>query len=168
MARDIDDSVQAKVQACAINFSEFCEKHFGEEYSLKYEIDFAIQFVKLAVGAKNLAPAHARVPNVIEAVNKVMEEGMSEEDFNDPKYAFRVYVVPKVTNNSKKTDQFVTFAPEGSAIEMAIKEVERPKFRAKEIVEEIKSKGYPEFNMHRFIDIFKSHELKDPFRAFSD
>ena len=101
MARDIDDAVQAKVQACAINFSEFCAKHFGEEYNLKYELDFAIQFVKLTLKSPNLQNASSSIPSVIQTVNKLMEDSMSEANYNDLKYAFRVYVVPKTTNNPK-------------------------------------------------------------------
>lgn len=162
LAREIDESVQPKVQACALNFSEFCEKHFGDEYSLKYELDFAIQFVKLTVGATNLESAKATIPNAVQAVNKLMEENMSEADFNDPKYAYRVYVVPKTTNNAKNADQAVTYAPEGSAIEMAIKHVERPKFRATEIVEKVRAAGFPAFNKHAFQSIWKPQGLKDP------
>jgi hypothetical protein len=29
LARDIDETVQPKVHACTMNFSEFCEKEFG-------------------------------------------------------------------------------------------------------------------------------------------
>lgn len=162
LARDIDASVQPKVQACAINFSDFCEKHFGEEYSLKYDLDFTIQFAKLSMMSKNLLHASTGVPSVVQAVNKLVESEMSSEDYNDPRYAFRVYVVPKTTNNPKKADQAVTYAAAGSDIEMAIKQVERPKFRAGELIELVQKAGHPDFGTHRFIQLFKAHSLKDP------
>jgi hypothetical protein len=167
LARDIDDAVQAKVQACAINFSEFCAKHFGEEYNLKYELDFAIQFVKLTLKSPNLQNASSSIPSVIQTVNKLMEDSMSEADYNDLKYAFRVYVVPKTTNNPKKADQAVTFAPTGSEIEMAIKLVERPKHRAGEIVNMIKAAGYKEFVLQTFIEFWKAKDLKNPKKGFA-
>lgn len=162
LARDIDNAVQAKVQACAINFSEFCEKHFGEEYSLKYELDFAIQFVKLTMKSQNLQNASSSIPSAVQTVNKLMEDSMSEADYNDLKYAFRVYVVPKTTNNPKKADQAVTFVPKGSEIEIAIKLVERPKHRAGDIVKMVQAAGYNEFVRQTFIEFWKANDLKNP------
>gem|GEM_PF-169651 len=161
LARDIDASVQPKVQACAINLSDFCEKHFGKEYSLKYDLDFTIQFAKLSMMSENLLHASAEVPCVVQAVNKLVEGEMTPEDYNDPRYAFRVYVVPKTTNNPKKADQAVTYAAAGSAIEMAIKHVERPKYRAGELIGLVQNAGHPDFGTHRFVQLFKLHGLKD-------
>ncbi|MBC7905573.1 MAG: DUF3644 domain-containing protein [Rhodospirillaceae bacterium] len=143
LARDIDVSVQPKVQACAINFSAFCEKHFGEEYSLKHDLDFTIQFTKLTMDSKNLLNAGASVPGAVKTVNKLIEAEMSDADYNDPAYAFRVYVVPKTVNNPKKADQGVTYAAAGSEIEMAIKLVERPKHRAGEVIKMVQALGHP-------------------------
>lgn len=167
LARNIDASVQPKVQACAINLSDFCEKYFGEEYSLKYDLNFTIQFAKLSMMSKNLLPTTAEVPSVVQAVNKLVESEMSPEEYDDPRYAFRVYVVPKTTNNAKKADQAVTYAAAGSAIEMAIKHVERPKYRAGELIGLIQKAGHPNFGTHRFVQLFKLHDLKAPKRGLA-
>ena len=117
--------------------------------------------MKLTVGSANLASAKAPVPNAVQAVNKLMEENMSDADFNDPKYAYRVYVVPKTSNNSKTADQAVTYAPAGSDIEMAIKQVEKPKFRASEVIEKVRAAGFPAFNQDAFYCIWKPLDLKN-------
>lgn len=51
---------------------------------------------------------------------------MTRAEFNDPAYSFRVYVVPKMTNNAKKAVQAVIDSPVGSDVEVAIKRIERP------------------------------------------
>ena len=62
---------------------------------------------------------------------------MTQQEFDDPAYSFRVYVVPKVTNNSKKANQAVIYSPIGSDVEVAIKLVERPKYRMTEAIKKL-------------------------------
>jgi hypothetical protein len=111
--------------------------------------------------SKNTLHSSAKAPSVVEAVSKIIEDQMTEEEFNDPQYSFRVYVIPKTTNNLRNADQAVTYAPLGSAIEMAVKLVERPKFRATKIIDFVRDEGFKEFSMHQFIGMWKSNSWKD-------
>ena len=65
------------------------------------------------------------------AVNALLEGPMTQEEFNDPAYSFRVYAVPKVANDAKKSDQAVIYSPVGSDVEVAIKHVERKERRGR-------------------------------------
>lgn len=89
-----------------------------------WEVDAARAFSK-ANALKGTAP----VAKAVAAVNALLEAPMTQAEFNDPTYSFRVYVVPKVINNAKKADQAVIYSPVGSDVEVAIKLVERPKYR---------------------------------------
>ena len=85
---------------------------------------------------------------------------MNPAEFNDLEYAFRVHVVPNVSNNPKYADQAVTYSPVGSDVEVAIKKVERPKFRQKEMLRLLSDQGCS-LNAHEFQQIWKKHKLKN-------
>ncbi len=92
---------------------------------------------------------------------------MSSAQFNDPDYAFRVYVRPKVTNNSKKADQAVAYSPVGSEVEVAIKQVERPKYRMTEAIAMLHEQGVPNATSHTFTQAWKAHDLKNPAKGLA-
>ena len=82
----------------------------------------AIQFVEISLQGNAGIVGTKQLPDVITTVNKLIEEEMSDSDYNDPRYSYRVYVAPRPVNNRSKADQAVVFAPAGSDIEMAIRE----------------------------------------------
>lgn len=72
-------------------------------------------------------------------------------------------------NNRGKADQAVVFAPTGSAIEMAIREVERPKFTAGQIVEKMRTEGHTSFTMYGkggFVPFWQGLEAKKPGKGY--
>lgn len=70
-------------------------------------------------------------------------------------------MTPKVTNNAKNADQAVTYNPVGSNIEIAIKQVERPKFRQKEAMERLEAERVLNVTSHIFQKAWKSKNLKN-------
>ena len=88
---------------------------------------------------------------------------------NDPRYSYRVYVAPRTVNNRSKADQAVVFAPAGSEIEMAIREVERPKYTAGQIVEKMQNEGFKSFSMYGkggFVPFWKSIDARKPGKGY--
>lgn len=159
---DINEDVQSRLQATALNFVRYVAKNFGRKFDISKDFGFAIQLQALRVGQKAQLRSAKGVSKTVEAVNALIEKDMSIADFNDPDYAFRVYVVPKVVNNEKNADQAVTYSPVGSAVEMAIKHVERPKRRMTEALTLLRNQGTANVTAHRFIRAWQDHDLKNP------
>tara|TARA_R110001606_G_scaffold12369_1_gene53995 strand:- start:36633 stop:37808 length:1176 start_codon:yes stop_codon:yes gene_type:complete len=159
---DINEEVQSKLQATALNFVRFVTKHFGDEYNFSEDLAFTIQLTAIQLQSSNALKNVSSVTKAVAAVNKAFEADLSAEDYNDPAYAYRVHVIPNLSNNPNKADQSVTFSPAGSTAEIAIKNVERPKYLATEIIKMMKEKGYKHFNMHYFVQLWKQHDLKNP------
>ena len=81
------------------------------------------------------------------------EDRLSEEIYNDQRYAVRVTLVPKSANRKGKADQVVEFiradSEEGEAINrVLLKETEKTKYKPKQIVDLIKAEGYAKFSYH--------------------
>lgn len=164
---DINADIQSKIQATALNFLRFTKTHFGAKFDFSHDLAFTIQLQALTLKAPNALKNDGTVAKSVAAVNALLEAPMSMADFNDPDYAFRVYVVPRVTNNSKKADQAVSFSPVGSQVEVAIKQVERPKSRMKESIEMLQHDGVPNVTSHTFTQAWKSENLKDPAKGLA-
>lgn len=164
---DINDAVQPKLQATALNFLQFARSKFGPKFDFSHDLSFAIQLHALTLGSPNAIKGTGVVAKAVAAVNAALEANMSMADFNDPGYAFRVYVVPKVTNNAKKADQAVTYSPVGSQVEVAIKQVERPKFRMREAIAVLIDEGVQNVTSHRFTQAWKQNDLKNPAKGLA-
>lgn len=92
---------------------------------------------------------------------------MPQAEFDDPAYSFRVYIVPKVTNNLKKADQAVIYSPVGSNVEVAIKHVERPKYRITEAIKKLLDDGRVVVTTYQFTQAWKQSDLKDPAKGLA-
>jgi len=159
---DINSDVQSKLQATALNFLRYAKSNFGDKFDFSHDLAFTIQLQALTLKSHNAIKGDGAVAKSVAVVNALLESSMSSVDFNDPDYAFRVYVVPKVSNNSKRADQAVSYSPVGSNVEIAIKHVERPKFRMTEAIKVLSDEGVPNVTSHAFTLAWKSKDLKDP------
>lgn len=169
MSDNIDRFIEPKLQACALNFESALVAWFGQQCSIAEDLAFAIQFAEISLQSNTGIVGNKQLPGGITTVNKLIEDGMSDADYNDPRYSYRVYVAPRTVNNRSKADQAVVFAPAGSEIEMAIREVERPKYTAGQIVEKMQAEGFKTFSMYGkggFVPFWKSVDASKPGKGY--
>lgn len=164
---DVNDAIQAKIQANALNFLKYVKENFGIKYDFSHDLAFAIQLQTLTLQSPNALKGATPVAKAVAAVNALLEGPMTSAEFNDPAYSFRVYVVPKVTNNAKTADQAVIYSPIGSDVEVAIKLVERPKFRMKETIKKLLDDYGIAVSSHRFQQAWKLNDLKNPAKGLA-
>lgn len=166
-AEDINDALQGKIQANALNFLRYANEKFGAKYDFSHELAFAIQLQALTLQSANALKGTAAVAKSVAAVNLLLEGPMTQAEFNDPAYSFRVYVVPKVVNNVKKADQAVVFSPVGSDVEVAIKHVERPKYRMTEAIKKLLDDHDLTVSNYEFQQVWKLNDLKNPAKGLA-
>jgi len=169
LSDNVDQYLESKLQACALNFDFWLCEWYGEACSIAHELAFAIQFADISFRSQASSQKSSGMPSVIESVNALIEDAMTPENYNDPRYSYRVYIVPRTVNNPKKADQAVVFAGPGSKIEMAVRETERPKYTATEIVQSMRDEGFADFTVHGkngFVSIWKSMDAKKPGKGF--
>lgn len=169
LSDNVDKYLEPKLQACALNFNYWMCEWFGSECSIADELAFAIQFAEISLRSNREIAGDKGLPAVIKAVNTLIEKDLSEQEYNDPRYSYRVFVVPRTVNNKKKADEAVVYAAPGSAIETAVREVERPKYKASQIVQKMRDEGFKGFSVHGkdgFVDIWKDMDAKNPGKGF--
>ncbi len=172
MTTSIDVALSAKLQACCLNFNRTLKSLFGDHYGLDEDLSFALQFSSISAGQKKaLIEGGGDLPAHINAVRASFEDGLSEEQYNDPNYAYRVLFVPKIVNKKAQADEVVEFvkadSDEAATLnEVYLKEVDKPKYRPGMIVEKMHKEGFPKFNMHNHTLLWQTLEAKKPGKGY--
>ena len=111
------------------------------------------------------------LPDHIEAVRASIEDGLTEEEYNDQHYAYRVLYVPKVVNKKSQADEVVEFVPAESdeAAELNkvyLKEVDKPRYRPGLVVQKMKDEGFGWFGMMQHTDLWKALDARKPGKGY--
>jgi len=110
MTKRIDVALTAKLQSCALNFNDSLAELFGSKYDLGDELSFAIQFAGINRKQRDALLGNAGLPQNIESMRNTFEGGLTDEEYNDPQYAYRVIFVPKISNSKSQADEVLEFS----------------------------------------------------------
>lgn len=108
---EIDPHVAAECQSLLFNFDELLVGAFGAYYAIRDSLAVPLQTANLRSAAqvevlKALQSRHFdEVTQFIHAYRKDLPSGV----YDDPKFAFRVYLVPKAGNHSNTSDLTMEF-----------------------------------------------------------
>ncbi len=167
----IDDAVSAKLQACCINFNGAIKQLFGAQFGLERRLPIALQFVTFDPDQREALRQGSDLPQSIATMMQDFHDKLSPEEQADPHFAYRVAFVPKTSNRAATADLAIEFvrAQSEEAVEInrvLLKEVEKPKYRPGQIVELMRTEGFPQFAMNNHTDLWKALEAKDPRKAY--
>ena len=171
MTRRIDGALSAKLQACCLNFNRILKSLFGDEYGLDGELSFALQFSGIDYDQARLLIKESALPPNIEAMRASFEDDLTEEEYKDPHYAYRVLFVPKVVGKKAQADEVVEFIKAGSEQADEInriyfKETEREKFKPGMVVQMMKDESYTRFSMHHHTLLWRRLDAKIEGKGF--
>lgn len=172
MTTRLDDTFSAKFQACCLNYNEYVKKLFGEQYCIDKHLAFSLQFSSMSREQMDALPTLERMPAHVRAFVQGFEGDLSDEEFNSPKFAYRVLFVAKTANRKGQADQVIEFVKSDSPLAQdinkkyaVIKETERPKYLPKGIVEMMKQEGFTRFTMNSHTNLWKQMDAKNPARG---
>ena len=166
----VDDAVSAKLQACCINFNDAIKTLFGAQYALERRLPIALQFVTFSPDQRALLKKAGTLPRHIETMMDEFESHLTPEQQGDPRFALRVFMVPKVANRAPSADLAVELVLPGSEVaekfNIALKEVEKKKYLPGEIVKNMKAEGWDRFTMDSHTKLWKRLGAKDPAKGY--
>ena len=167
----IDDALGPLMQACCINFNEVIQSWFGPQFGLERRLPIALQFVTFnaaqTAGLKNAAD----LPPAIATTMDSFHATMSDEELKDPAFSFRIAFVPKIGSKASKSDLAVEFIKPGSdeaekINSYLLKEIDKARYTAKQIVDTMKAEGFPRFNQSHHTILWKELCAKQPEKGF--
>ena len=173
MTTRIDDYLSARFQACCLNFNHYIKDFFGSEMGIDKHLSFSLQFSSITEPQANQLQQYSDLPVNISSYITNFDDSISDEEFNDSRYAYRVLYIPKLVNKKGQADKVIEFipadSPEAAGLNkelIYIKDREKPKYIPSEIVLRIRELGFDKFSMHQHILLWKKFDGKNPSKGF--
>ncbi len=102
----IDTHVAGECQALLLNFDDMLVQHFGSYFAIRESLAVPLQTssVRTAAQTQALRKLQAKHFEDIKAFVDAYRKDLPAEVYEDPKFAFRVYLVPKTGNHASTSD----------------------------------------------------------------
>ncbi|MDB6130788.1 MAG: hypothetical protein JWM04_1895 [Verrucomicrobiales bacterium] len=169
MTTKIDSSFSAKFQACCLNYNDHIKGFFGDQHGIDKHLSFSLQFSSITKDQVAQLERQLTLPTHIRSFVEGFETKLTEEEFNSPKFAYRVLFVAKTANRKGQADEVIEFVKAESELAKnvnqkytIIKETERPKLRPKTIIDTMKKEGFTKFTMHDHTLLWQEKVAKEP------
>ena len=163
----IDNAFSAKFQACCLNYNDYVKTLFGVEHGIDRHLSFSLQFSSISRDQADTLPAPEKMRSHIQGFVEGFEGHLSNDEFNSPKFAYRVLFVAKTANRKGQADQVIEFVKADSTLAQdvnkaytIIKETERPKHLPKGVVAIMRKEGFTRFSIKSHTDLWKGMEAK--------
>jgi hypothetical protein len=174
MTLALDDYVSARFQACAINFNTYIKKLFGAKFGIDDRVTYSIQFLDVSEDQLRYSSRAPKIPQRIRRFVSDFDSGLAEDEYNSPRYSYRLVFKRKLVNRPGQADKVIEFIDPNSEAAKAIdkaywvkKEVEREKFRAKDVVAAVQSAGFPHFRVQaEHLRMWKAEDAKNPAKGY--
>ena len=174
MTRSLDNYLSGRYQACALNYNEYVKKLFGKKQALDSHLTYSIQFIELS--AEQLAgPApQASIPERLKAYVTEFDAALDHDEYNSPRFAFRLLFKRKLVNKPGQADSVVEFIDPNSDLAKSIdkqywvkKEVERTKYLPSHVAAEVRKAGFSKFRVQpEHIEMWKTEDAKNPAKGY--
>ena len=172
MSPALDQFVSARYQACCLNYNNYIKQLFGDKWGIDQHLSYSLQFTQISREQLS-SPSEADLPASVKSYITRFDNELTEDELNSERFAFRMLFVPKLVGKPGQADQVIEFLRPDSDVAQAVnrdyvafKEVERPKYLPKKIVEMIRDEGYPKFSMHYHTQLWKSLDAKKSGKGF--
>jgi hypothetical protein len=120
MTTRIDDILSARFQACGLNYNEYIKKLFGADSGIEKHLSFSLQFSTISTEQKELLEEHPGLPANIQGYIKDFDAELSDDEFSNPHYAYRILFVPKTASRKGQADRVIEFVKSDSALAEAV------------------------------------------------
>lgn len=107
----LDETIFGECQALLFNFEDLLFREFGARYALNESLAIALQFSRVMDEAqlKALQRQRAGIAPDVEAYVSRYRSSLGADLVNDPKFSYKVFLVPKLANNPGQSSVAVEF-----------------------------------------------------------
>jgi len=174
MTRSLDAYLSGRYQACALNYNEYLKKYFGQRLGIDQQLAYSIQFMELSEEQVAGPKPEVSIPERLRAYVVEFDGALTHDEYNSPKYAYRLLFKRKLVNRPGQADRVVEFIDPTSDLAKAIdkeywvkKDVERPKFRPTDVVMAVREAGFPKFRVTpEHSSMWKSENAKNTAKGY--
>jgi hypothetical protein len=167
MTISLDNYLSGRYQACVINYNYYLRLLFGEHHGLDNHLTYSLQFIKVTEEQILGVETEADIPERLRSYITKFDQSLTQEEFENPKYSYRLIFVRKLVNRPGQADRVVEFVPPNSDLEKEIhsvykREVEKKKYLAKHVVAEVQKAGFKKFRTNpEHVKMWKAEDAKN-------
>lgn len=174
MTRSLDAYLSGRYQACALNYNDYLKKFFSKRLGIDQQLTYSIQFMELSEEQVAGPKPEAAIPERLRAFVAEFDGALTHDEYNSPKYSYRLIFKRKLVNHPGQADRVVEFIDPNSDLAKAIdkeywvrKEVERPKFRPTDVVMAMRGAGFTKFRVTpEHSSMWKAADAKNPAKGY--
>ena len=141
---ELDQEIYGECQALLMNFEEVLTNEFAKENPLEQNLVFALQFSKMTTPQQQKA-IRKKLGNsayqLLDFVKRYRAE-ISDDVRFDPKFSFKVFVIPKIGNNKNNDDVAIEFIKYDAAKPEEIERLQKLGVLIKEKMVEVPSQKF--------------------------
>lgn len=166
--RSVDPHLMPEAQALLLNFKQF----LFHEFQIEFLGDMGLYIPIGILSSKRIIPQSSDEKSVLQFIDKY-RESLDSGLWDDTKYAFRAYLVPKIGNHENSSDVTIEFIKSSnlddrqkkrlSRITSLIKSRQTPfdanLLKPGAVVEAVK-KVHPNFTMNKFANAWKKIQVR--------
>lgn len=174
MTRSLDSYLSGRYQACALNYNGYLKKLFGKRFGIDQQLAYSIQFLELTEEQVSGPRPEVSIPERLRAYIAEFDGALTHDEYNSPRYSYRLLFKRKLVNRPGQADKVVEFIDPDSELAKRIdkeywvkKEVERPKFRATDVVVAVRAAGFSRFRVTpEHVAMWKAADAKNPGKGY--
>lgn len=173
MTNKIDEYLSARFQACCLNYNDAIKSLFDIKYGIDKHLSFSLQFSSIKDEHAAQLRQFTDLPQNISAYINAFDDGLTEQEFNDSRFAYRVLYVPKIVNKKGQADKVIEFikadSPAAQHINkeyVVIKDRELNKHLPTQIWKSMQAKGYKKFGVYQHTQLWQSLNAKSDGTGF--
>lgn len=171
MTDSLDEYLSARFQACCLNYNEYIKKLFGSDYGIDKHLSLSLQFSSIKEEHASQLREFTDLPTNISAYINDFDSELTQAEYNDIKYSYRVLYVPKAANRKGQADKVVEFIPANSpeAAKLNTEYVllkERKKYLPSEVWASMQKKGFVNFGQYQHTQFWQAEEAKGQDKDF--
>jgi hypothetical protein len=174
MTKSLDSWLSGRYQACAMNYNSYLKKLFGERWGLDDLLTFSIQFLELNEEQIRGPQPEAAIPQRIRAYIAEFDSLLTPDEFNSERFSYRMIFSRKLVNHPGQADSVIEFIDPSSEIAKEIdkqywvrKEVERKKYRAKDVVQVAHDAGFKRLSIYgNHLRMWQREDAKNPAKGY--
>ncbi|WP_026896804.1 DUF3644 domain-containing protein [Daejeonella oryzae] len=167
MTSRIDEYLSSRFQACCLNYNKAVKDLFTQSYGIDKYLSFSLQFSTINEDHAAQLMQFDDLPRNISSYINAFDGELSEEQYNDVRYSYRVFYVPKLVNRKGQADKVIEFIPADSEGAdhlnkeyVIIKDREKKKLLPTAIWQSMKEKGFVKFGPHQHTQLWKRMNAK--------
>lgn len=165
MTDKIDEYLSARFQACCLNYNSYIKSLFGETHGIDKHLSLSLQFSSIKEEHASQLREFTDLPANIAAYINDFDSQLTQAEYNDIKYSYRVLYVPKAANRKGQADKVVEFIPANSpeAEKLNTEYVllkERKKYLPSQVWELMQKKGYANFGQYQHTTLWQERNAK--------